>query len=66
MNSGGSWIDRLIGWCFSVLLGAIALYCAGRLVEAVLPTLIVIVGVLAVIGVVVGGLVVFRTWRDRW
>lgn len=67
MSDGGSgWIDRLLGWCFSLLLGTIALYCAARLVESVLPTLITVVGILVGIGVIVGVIVVIRTLLNRW
>ena len=63
----GRWIDRLTGWCWGILGGAIALYCAMKLLNAILPTLIVVVGVLAILGLAVSvGFVVFRTWRNRW
>ena len=65
-DSPGSWMDRLIGWCFGILFGAIALYCAVSLIESILPTLIVIVGGLALIGLLVGVVVVINTWRNRW
>lgn len=67
MSGGGAgWVDRLIGACVGLLVAAFALYCAVSLIESILPTLIVIIGVLAVIGLVIGAIVVFRTWRDRW
>lgn len=62
----GRWIDRLIGWCFGILLGVIALYCAVRLIESILPTLLVIIGILALIAAIIGLGVVFSTWRNRW
>jgi hypothetical protein len=62
----GGWVDRMIGWCFSILFAVIALYCAVRLIESILPTLIVIVGVLAIVGLLIGVIVVIRTCRDRW
>lgn len=62
----GGWVDRMIGWCFGILLGVIALYCAARLIESILPTLIIVIGVLALIGLVIGAGVVFSTWRNRW
>jgi hypothetical protein len=64
-HSGG-WLDRVVGGCFSVLIGAVALYCAVRLIESILPALIVVGGVLALIALIVGGFVVIRTLRDRW
>jgi hypothetical protein len=60
------WVDRMIGWCFGIMLATIALYCAVALLEAMLPALIIIVGVLAIIGLIAGGIVVFRTWCSRW
>lgn len=62
----GSWIDRLIGWCLGILLGVIALYCAVQLIELILPTLIVIVGGLALIAIAIGLIVVINTYRNRW
>ncbi|MGJ6122345.1 hypothetical protein QN239_07190 [Mycolicibacterium sp. Y3] len=62
----GKWMDRMIGWCFGILLGVIALYCAVALIKPILPTLILIVGVLAIAGLLIGAVVVFRAWRDRW
>lgn len=62
----GSWVDRTIGWCFGILLGVIALYCAVSLIETILPALMVIIGVLVLIGLVVGVVVVINTWRNRW
>jgi Na+/serine symporter len=63
----GRWVDRMIGWCFGVLLATIALYCAVKLIEDILPALVVVIGTLTLITVVVGaGIVVFRTIRNRW
>ena len=62
----GSWADRIIGWCFGVLLGVIALYCAVRLIESILPTLIVIIGAIALIGLIIGAIVVISTLKNRW
>lgn len=62
----GGWVDRMIGWCFGILFGVIALFCAVSLIESIMPTLIVIIGVLALIGLVLGVVVVINTWRNRW
>lgn len=62
----GRWMDKLIGWCFGILLGVIALYCAVQLIQSILPTLIVIIGILALVGFVIGVFVVISTWRNRW
>jgi hypothetical protein len=62
----GRWMDKVIGWCFGILCGVIALYCAVKLIESILPALIVIIGILALIAAVIGVGVVFSTWRNRW
>jgi uncharacterized membrane protein len=62
----GRWIDRLIGWCFGILAGVIALYCAVALIESMLPTLIIIIGALAIGALIFGAVVVIRTWCNRW
>jgi uncharacterized membrane protein len=63
----GSWVSRLTGWCFSILVAAIALYCAVTLIESILPALIIVVGTLTLVALVVGFvIVVIRTWRNRW
>jgi hypothetical protein len=63
----GQWINRLVGWCWGILGGAIALYCAVKLIDAILPALIVVVGVLTIVGLIVAtAIVVFRTMRNRW
>ncbi|SHT79847.1 Uncharacterised protein [Mycobacteroides abscessus subsp. abscessus] len=64
-NPGG-WIDRIIGWCLGILMGVIALYCAVRLIESILPTLIIIIGIVTFIAVAIGAAVVFSTWRNKW
>lgn len=62
----GRWIDRIIGWCFGILLGTIALYCAIALIESMLPTLIILIGALTIGALIVVGIVVIRTWCNRW
>jgi ABC-type multidrug transport system permease subunit len=59
-------MDKLVGGCFGILFGVIALYCAVRLIESILPRLIVIIGILALIAAVIGAIVVISTWRNRW
>jgi hypothetical protein len=56
----------MVGWCFSILFAVIALYCAVRLIQSIQGTLIVIIGILALIAAVIGAVVVFSTWRNRW
>ncbi|KXP04257.1 MULTISPECIES: hypothetical protein [Tsukamurella] len=67
MNSGGndpgSWVDRLVGWCFGLLLAAVAINCAVALIQQVLPTLVVVLGIVGVVAVVI---LAVRWWRDRW
>lgn len=62
----GKWVDKIVGWCFGALMGVIALYCAVRLIESILPTLIVIIGMAGLIAAVIGVFVVISTWRNRW
>lgn len=62
----GRWVDRVVGWCFCILLGVIALYCAVWLLESMLPTLMLAIGVLTLIGLPIGAFVVFSTMRNKW
>ena len=48
-----SLLDRFIGGCFGLLLGAFALYMAARLIESVAWILLTIIGVVAGLGLVV-------------
>ncbi len=66
MSGGGSWIDRIVGWCFGAFTASILLYCTVHLLQSVLPTLIVVGGVIGLLALVIGAIVVFRTWRNRW
>jgi len=61
----GRWVDQLIGLCFRILLAVIALYCAVKVLEAIWPALLVIVGV-AAITVVIIRIVVYYTSRNSW
>lgn len=61
-----SWVERMVGWCVSILFAVIALYCAVRLIQSIQGTLIVIIGILALIAAVVSVVVVISTWRNRW
>ena len=58
-----SWLDQVVGGCFSLLLGAVAIYLAVRLIEAVWLILLVILGVVGVLGITVA---VLRGRRQRW
>jgi hypothetical protein len=63
--NGRKWVDRLTSWCFSILAATIALYCAVKLIEAIWPALIVIVGAAAIIALIVR-IVVYFTSRNSW
>lgn len=45
-NDPKSWFDRAIGACMSILLAAVALYCATQVLQAILPFLVVAAGVI--------------------
>lgn len=52
-------IDKVVGACIALLVGAIALYAAVRLVEAIWSALLVILGGLLLVAVLVAA------WRFR-
>ena len=58
-----SWLDQLVGACFSLLLGAAALYLAVRLIQAVWVTALTILGVIGFIAI---GVMVVRSRRQQW
>jgi small basic protein len=58
-----SWLDQLVGGCFSLLVGAAAVYIAVRLILAVWTALLVILGVGAFLAVAV---VVLRQRNRGW
>jgi uncharacterized membrane protein len=58
-----SLLDRFIGACFGLLLGAIALYMVARLIESVAWILLIIVGAAAVSGLAIAWL---RTRNRGW
>ena len=58
-----SWLDRVVGACLSVLVGAVAVYIAVRLIEAVWVVLVVIGIVAACIALAV---TVLRSRRNGW
>lgn len=62
----GSWLDRLVGWCFGLLLAAVAINCAVAIIQQVLPTLVVILGIIGIVAALVGVVLAVRWWRDRW
>jgi hypothetical protein len=56
-------IDKLVGLCFSLLVGAAAIYIAVQLIEAVWTALLVMLGVGLFIGL---GIVVLRSCSNGW
>jgi len=64
-SNPGRWIDRLIGWCFGILGASIALYCAVKVLEAIWPALVAIVGITAISALIIR-IVVYFTSRNRW
>ena len=61
-------LDRLLGICFTLLVAAVAIYVAVRLVESVAAALMVIVAVAG--GLVVVSFVLHLLWQrnraSRW
>lgn len=58
-----SWLDRAVGVCLAVLVGAAAVFVAVRLIESVWVALLVIVGVLLL---VIVGVAVMRARSGGW
>lgn len=56
-------IDRLMSLCLTLLGASIALYCAVKVVQAVLPFLVFVVGTGVLVWI---GIVVYKTWRERF
>ena len=54
-----SMLDRLVGWCFTILLAAMALYGAVLLIQCIWPWLVV--------GLAIAGAVILIGWAVmRW
>lgn len=64
-SNPGTWINRIVGWCFGLLAAALALYCAVKVLEAIWPALVAIVGI-AVFVLVIYRIVVHFTSRNLW
>jgi hypothetical protein len=62
-GNAGSPIDKLLGVCMSILIGAAAVFIAVKLIEAVWTALLVILGVAAFAAI---AWVLLRTRRDSW
>lgn len=58
-DSPEGWVDRLVGACVSVLVGALALYGAVYVVRSIWPVL----AILTLVGVIIGVFYMrFRHW----
>jgi hypothetical protein len=56
-------LDRLVGVCVTVLIGALALYGAVWLLRAIWPDLVIV----AIIGAIIWGLIVWqKNYHSRW
>lgn len=58
-----SLVDQLVGWCFALLLGAMALYGAVQILRCIWPWLAV--GLAITGAVAICGWLVVRWWRYR-
>jgi hypothetical protein len=58
--SPSSLLDKLVGWCFAILLAAMALYGAVLLIQCIWPWLVI--GLAVVGAVILVGWLVIR-WR---
>ncbi|MGO4452554.1 hypothetical protein [Arthrobacter sp. RAF14] len=58
-----SWLDRLVGACVFVFVGAVALWCSVQVLQSVLPFIVLTVGVIALLW---AGWAIFRYFRDRF
>ena len=52
----------MVGWCFGLLLAMVLLNCAVILLQQILPTLVVVLGVVGLVGIVVGVVLAVRWW----
>lgn len=62
-DSPSGWTDKVIGMAFGLFMASIALYCAVQVLRAVLPFLIVGIGIAALVAVGIAGV---RWRRGRW
>ena len=61
--SPSSWLDRLVGACLALLMGAIAVFVAVRLIEAVWQGLLAVLGALLLLSI---GVAVVRAHLRGW
>ncbi|MGI8667502.1 MAG: hypothetical protein ACR2N4_15995 [Jatrophihabitans sp.] len=62
-HNGGSWLDQLVGACFSLLVGAAALYVTVHLLERVWVALVLILAISAASAI---GWRIFRQRDHGW
>lgn len=60
-NEPGRFVDRLTSWCFSILGAVVALYCAVKVLEAIWPALVAIVGIAAITALIIRVIVYFTS-----
>lgn len=58
-----SWLDRAVGVCLAILVGAVALFVAIRLIEAVATALLIILGAALLVAI---GIAVLRARNRGW
>ncbi|MFF0493950.1 hypothetical protein ACFYTQ_33435 [Nocardia sp. NPDC004068] len=65
-DSPSGMIEQFKRACISILLGVIAIYFAVSLIQSIWPTLATILGVVGLIGLVIGGIILWRKMRAGW
>lgn len=55
--------QRILGFCFAILLSVILLYLAVELLSAIWGWLLLVAAIITVVWI---GLLIYRRWRDRW
>lgn len=55
--------QRILGFCFAILLSVILLYLAIELLSAIWGWLLLVAAIITVAWI---GLLIYRRWRDRW
>ena len=58
-----NWLDKAVGACLAILVGAVALFVAVKLIEAVAEALLIIVGVLMFVA---AGFAILRARNRGW
>lgn len=58
-----SWLDKAVGACFLLLVGAAAVFIAVKLIEAVITSLLIIIGIGLIVGI---GFTILRARNRGW